>query len=247
MTFPDTEQVRLSLHDGILTVLLANPPHNRLNARVLKDLALCVPAIASESVRAVMIKGQGRNFSKGADPDELARMEPDAHAAVLEACNALLWEISQLHKPVVAAIDGACFGGGLELALACHFRVASDRAILGLPELNLGLIPGLGGIQRLTRVIGETKALEMVLLGDLIPAAKAAEVHLVNRVFPRKEFEERTFWWIKTILSVPQRSIQEALALFAAARSQSEKTLVGQAAQAFLRLLPTAFDGGRFL
>ena len=243
MRLPETQWVQLSLQEGILTVTVADPPHNRLSSRVLKDFALCVPAMESDAVRAVVIKGKGRNFSKGADPEELRRMDAQGHGGLLEFCNELLWRLSRLHKPVVAAIDGACFGGGLELALACHLRVASDRAMLGLPELNLGLIPGLGGIQRLARVIGETKALEMVLLGDLIPAAKAAEWHLVNRVFPRKEFEERTTLWVKTILSVPQPAIQEALALFAAARSPREKSLVDDAAHAFLRLLPKASFG----
>lgn len=243
MRLPETQWVLLDLQEGILTVTVADPPHNHLSTRVLKDLALCVPLMESDAVRAVVVKGKGRNFSKGADPEELGRMEPHEHAGVLQFCNDVLWKLSRLRKPVVAAIDGACFGGGLELALACHLRVASDRAILGLPELNLGLIPGLGGIQRLTRVIGETKALEMVLLGDLIPAAKAAELHLVNRVFPRKDFEERSRLWVKTILSVPQQSIQEALTLFTSARSPREKTLVDDAAQAFLRLLPRGSAG----
>lgn len=239
MELPATRALVLTLDDnGILTVALNDPPDNRLKRAMFEDLATCLKIMAADPVRAVVIKGVGRNFSKGADPEELRGADVAQQSALLHYGNEIFQALSQLTKPVVAAIDGACFGGGLELALSCHLRVASERARLGLPELNLGLVPGLGGIQRLTRIVGEAAALEMVLLGDLIPASKALELRLVNRVFPRKEFEERTILWVRTILSVPHRAIQEALKLFVQARGQKERQLMALASEAFLRLLP---------
>ncbi len=243
MELPSTRTLALSINDGILTVGLNDPPDNRLKLAVFQELATCLTVMKSDEVRAVVIRGMGRNFSKGADPKELRTTNLSQQAALLRSGNDIFEALSQLTKPVVAAIDGACFGGGLELALACHLRVASERARLGLPELNLGLLPGLGGIQRLTRVVGEAVAMEMVLLGDLISASKALELRLVNRVFPRKEFEERTALWVRTILSVPQRAIQEALKLFMAARDKKEYDLITLASEAFLELLPESSSG----
>ncbi len=243
MELPTTRILALSLNDGILTVGLNNPPDNRLTHVTFQELASCLTVMASDEVRAVVIKGMGRNFSKGADPEELRTTNVSQQAALLRSGNDIFEALSRLTKPVVAAIDGACFGGGLELALACHLRVASERARMGLPELSLGLLPGLGGIQRLTRVVGEAAAMEMVLLGDLISASKALELRLVNRVFPRKEFEERTTLWVRTILSVPQRAIQEALKVFISAREKKEYELITLASEAFLKLLPEASPG----
>lgn len=240
MKMPSTGSLALSLDEGIFTVCLNDPPDNRLRRSMFQELERCLEVMESEGVRAVVIKGSGRNFSKGADPQELRDVDVSDQEGVLRYGNEIFHALSRLKKPVVAAIDGACFGGGLELALSCHLRIASDRARLGLPELNLGLVPGLGGIQRLTRIVGEAVAMEMVLLGDLIPAARALDLRLVHRVFPRKEFEERTACWIRTILSVPQRAIQEALTLFVSARDTKETELIGQAAEAFLRLFSKA-------
>ncbi len=240
MYLPETRRIRLSFENGILLLEINDPPNNHLSLQVLQDISECLDGIRSPNVRAVLIKGKGRNFSKGANPEELGLLSKELHADLLDSANRIFLEISRMTKPVIAAIEGACFGGGLELALTCHLRFAADNAFLGLPELGLGLLPGLGGIHRLIRVIGEAKALEMILLGDLVSAEKALEMGLVHRVFPRKTLMERVNLLIRTILSVPQQAIEETLSLIIASRSQQEPVWIDQASEGFLRLLSSS-------
>jgi enoyl-CoA hydratase/carnithine racemase len=125
----------------------------------------------------------------------------------------------------------------LELALACHIRLCSEKARLGLPELSIGVIPGLGGIQRLIRVVGEAKALEMILLGDMIPATRALELNLVSRVFPKKDFFPRVLIFVRTLITARRQAIEEALRLVALSRADQEEENVLTAAESFTRLL----------
>jgi len=240
MHLPETKQILLSLENGILVLEINDPPNNHLSFRVLKDISESLEVIRSSSVRAVLIKGNGRNFSKGANLEEVGQLSKELHADLLHSANRMFLELSRMTKPVIAAIQGACFGGGLELALSCHLRFAADNSFLGLPELGLGLLPGLGGVHRLMRVVGEAKALEMILLGDLVSAEKALEMGLVNRVFPRKTLMERVSLFIKTILSVPQAAIEETLSLIVASRPQREPVWIDQASEGFLRLLSSS-------
>jgi enoyl-CoA hydratase/carnithine racemase len=145
--------------------------------------------------------------------------------------------ISHLKKPAIAAINGPCFGGGLELALSCHIRLCSEKARLGLPELSIGVIPGLGGIQRLIRVVGEAKALEMILLGDMISASRALELNLVSRVFPKKDFFPKVRIFVRTLLSARKEAIEEVLRLADLSRSGNEEENVLKAAESFTRLI----------
>lgn len=236
MNLPETKKIILSVHESILTIKINNPPNNQLNSEFFEDLSKCLDLMTSSYVRAIIFTTEGRNFSKGADLNEIVSSPFLFNRKTIQFANQLLNSISELKKPVIAAIRGACFGGGLELALACHLRVCSEKALLGLPELSIGLLPGLGGIQRLTRIVGEAKTLEMILLGDLIPSQKALEIHLINRVFPRKTFMEDVLLWVKTILSVPQKAIEETLTLVAMSRSDSEPHLIDKAAESFLQL-----------
>ena len=125
----------------------------------------------------------------------------------------------------------------LELALACHIRLCSEKARLGLPELSIGVIPGLGGIERLIRVIGETKALEMILLGDMISASRSLELNLVNRVLPKKDFFLKVLVFVRTILAAGTDSTEEILRLFALSRSEHEERNIAEAAEGFVRLV----------
>lgn len=240
MHLPETKRLHLSFENGILLLEINDPPNNHLTFQVLRDISECLETVRSSNVRAVLIKGKGRNFSKGANLEEISRLSKELHADLLHSANQVFLELSRMKKPVIAAIEGACFGGGLELALACHLRFAADNAFLGLPELGLGLLPGLGGIHRLIRVIGEAKALEMILLGDLVGAEKALEMGLIHRIFPRKTLMERVNLLIKTILSVPQEAIEETLSLIIAARPQQEPVWIDQASEGFLRLLSSS-------
>ena len=121
--------------------------------------------------------------------------------------------LARCPKPTVAAISGACLGGGLELALCCHFRLCNDRARLGLPEIWIKLVPGLGGTTRLCKLIGPAKALELVALGDLVSPEEALRLNLVNRVFPKAEFAERVDGFIKALLLADPVALREAIRL----------------------------------
>jgi enoyl-CoA hydratase len=138
-----------------------------------------------EAVRAVIITGAGeKSFVAGADINELAALTPTAGREHARAGQAVFDMIEQLGKPVIAAINGYALGGGCELAMACTVRIAADTARLGQPEINLGIIPGYGGTQRLARLIGTGRALELLLTGEPIGAAEALRLGLVNRVVP---------------------------------------------------------------
>jgi len=164
---------------------------NSLNTALLEKLRAALEDAESDgTVRAIVITGAGsRAFCAGADVKELK----DKSQA--EAKDLSLWfqditnYMERLRKPIIARINGFCLGGGLELAMACDFRIASDNSIFGLPEVNLGIIPGGGATQRLTRLIGKTKAMEMLMTGEQIDAEEALRLGLVNRVVPANELD----------------------------------------------------------
>ncbi len=235
----DTEAQSLlsaRMEDRILLLTIDNPPDNRLPARIFSELHDRLESARSETVDAVVFTGKGRSFSKGADLSEFTERKTQLDNDLLMFGNELFETISQLGKPAIAAINGACFGGGLELSLACHIRVCSEKARLGLPELSLGLIPGLGGIERLTQVVGRAKALELILMGDIIPAAKALEIDLVSRVFPKKGFMEHVLRFVQAMLYTRKEAIKELLDLFAMSLPENEQQNVQAAAKSFLRL-----------
>ena len=174
----------ISHHVGRIT--LHNPPANVLNLSVLKELDLVLSELEEDDyVRVVIVTGTGRFFCAGADINELAHLNTEHGGAEFASRGqALLNRIERSDKPVLAAINGTCVGGGLELALACHIRVAVAGAMLGLPEIKLGLIPGFGGTQRLPRIIGPSKAAEMILTGTSLSAEEALRIGLLSRVVP---------------------------------------------------------------
>ncbi|MFC1849711.1 enoyl-CoA hydratase/isomerase family protein [candidate division CSSED10-310 bacterium] len=161
---------------------------NALNARVIDELHHVFDALKSDdSVLGVILTGAGKAFIAGADISELAKLSGfEAYEVALRGQD-LLNKIEQLQKPVIAAVNGFALGGGCELAMACTFRIASEKAKLGQPEVKLGLVPGYGGTQRLTRLVGKGRAMELVLVGDPIRATEAAQIGLVNRVVPPED------------------------------------------------------------
>ncbi|MCP9473169.1 MAG: enoyl-CoA hydratase-related protein [Nitrospira sp.] len=184
----------LTVTHHIARITLHNPPANVLNLSVLKELDQVITEVEQDDyVRAVIVTGSGRFFCAGADLNELARLTT-VHGGVefAERGQALFNRIERLNKPVLAAINGLCLGGGLELALACHVRLAATGAAMGLPEVTLGLIPGFGGTQRLPRVVGASRAAEMILTGESISAETAAHIGLVSRVVPPEELLAQT-------------------------------------------------------
>ncbi|HUT75791.1 MAG TPA: enoyl-CoA hydratase-related protein [Armatimonadota bacterium] len=179
--------VSLTVEDGVATIMVDHPPVNSLSAEVIRELREVVARIkADRAVKAAIITGAGRFFIAGADLREIAGIADARQGAELaRQGERLLRDIELLEVPVIAAINGTCLGGGTELALACHLRIAGERSQIGQPEVNLGIIPGFGGTQRLPRVVGSARALEMILTGDPITGAeaKAAGLALENRLF----------------------------------------------------------------
>jgi enoyl-CoA hydratase len=171
---------------GNIAVIRVNRPDklNALNAETIAQLDAAVRRIAADdAIRGVILTGAGEKaFVAGADIAELAEMGPLTGIAVSRAGQATFRMLEQLPKPVIAAVNGFALGGGLELALACHMRIASAKARFGLPEVKLGIIPGYGGTVRLPRLVGKGRALEMILTGEMIDAEEAFRIGLVNRV-----------------------------------------------------------------
>lgn len=232
--------VLLHLDDGLLWVKIHNPPHNLLGSSFFDAFADIQLHIAKPEVRAVVITGNGRSFSKGADLRQLQEKYGQIGEEFVVEANTLFSSIEHLRKPVVAAINGACFGGGLELSLACHLRVCSDKARIGLPELTAGVIPGLGGITRLMRAIGEARAVEMMLLGDLITADKALAYGLVSRVFHAKDFEASVNAFVRAVMAAPPGTVEALLDLVAMHRFVAERGPIEAAARKFAWLVKSA-------
>lgn len=165
-----------------------HPPANALNQAVLEALTQAVKRVEEEDVKAAVITGTGKFFVAGADIKEMAeKTTAEEGTALARQGQTLFNRIESASKPFIAAINGTCLGGGLELAMACHLRFAAAGAQLGQPEINLGLIPGFGGTQRLPRLIGRSAALELLLTGQVITADRAHDLGLINRVVPGEQ------------------------------------------------------------
>jgi enoyl-CoA hydratase len=184
MTF---DNLLIERDDAVAIVTLNRPKVlNALNSQTLTELARAMAAFKDDAgVRAIVLTGAGeKSFVAGADINELAALSPVAGQEHARHGQQIFDAIEHLGKPVVAAINGFALGGGCELAMACTIRIAAETAKLGQPEINLGLIPGYAGTQRLARIVGRGRALELLLTGDQISAQEAHRLGLVNRVVP---------------------------------------------------------------
>ena len=190
MPLPLGQNVKSAVEDRVAIVTIDHRPVNALDRQTLTELGQTVDAIRGESnVKAVILTGAGSlAFVAGADIKEVGHIASVQDAQAMAALGqAVFLKIQRLPMPVIAAINGVCLGGGLELAMACHLRVAGDRARFGQPELTLGIIPGWGGTQRLPRLIGKAKATEWILTGDIYTAQEAFRLGLVNQVVPQDQ------------------------------------------------------------
>jgi len=188
----ERQYVKVSVENRIAILTIDHPPANAFNEQTVNDLASAFDEVsANPDVKAIIITGAGQfTFVAGADINEikeqieLGRSGKEVKRDLIVKGQSLFNKIEQSTKPVIAAINAICLGGGLELAMACHMRIASDTARFGQPEVNLGLLPAWGGTARLPRLVGRGKAIELILTGDMITAQEAARLGLVNKVVP---------------------------------------------------------------
>lgn len=221
--------------DGVSTVTINRPDKlNALNHAVLAELRVYFEAVAADdSVRVVIITGAGdRAFAAGADVAELAALDGASGKEAAERGQRVFRLIENLGKPVIAAVRGYALGGGFELALACTLRIAAENARFGQPEVKLGLVPGYGGSQRLPRLIGKGRALEMILTGEPIGAEEALRIGLANRVVSEQDLISASVAIAKRIIA--QAPVAVRLALEAVHRGMEANEREGEALEAAL-------------
>jgi len=178
------QNLKTELKEGIFYITISRPQAlNALNMETMNELNHVLQEAHHESVRGIILSGEGEKaFVAGADIKEIATLSKEEASAFARRGQALFKQWEDFTKPVIAAVNGFALGGGCELAMACHIRVATENAKFGQPEVNLGIIPGYGGTQRLTQLVGRGKALELMMTGDLISAQDAKSIGLVNHV-----------------------------------------------------------------
>lgn len=197
-----------------VAVLTINRPDklNALNGKTLAELKTAFIELTKDNnTKVVIVTGSGEKaFIAGADIVELNKLDMINGQEFSENGQALFNLIEQFEKPVIAAVNGFALGGGCELALACHIRLASENAKFGQPEVNLGIIPGYGGTQRLARLVNAGRAMEYILTGDMITAQEALRIGLVNHVFPKDELMSKAVELAEKIASKPQNAVRLA-------------------------------------
>ena len=182
------QYIKVSVANRIATLTIDHPPANAFNKQVVEELGSAFDEVtADDQVKAIIITGAGQFFIAGADINEIyaVKDKPEEAEVFIRKGKEVFNKIEASKKPVIAAMNGRfALGGGLEMAMACHLRIAEDGLRIGQPEINLGIIPGWGGTQRLPRIVGKGKALEIMLTGDPITAQEAYRVGLVDKVVP---------------------------------------------------------------
>lgn len=189
MSLPEFETLHLEIESGLCTLSINRPDKlNALNNKVLDELTKAVDYVQNaDNIRALIITGSGEKaFVAGADIKELSALDAGSGQQAAEKGQGVFARIEALGKPVLAVVNGYALGGGTELALACHVRIATSNAMFGLPEVSLGLIPGYGGTQRLTQLVGKGRALEMILSGRMVKADEAVQIGLANALYGTK-------------------------------------------------------------
>lgn len=250
-----------NVRDGILTITVNRPDKlNALNDRVIAELGQAgLEAAASDQIRGVILTGAGKAFVAGADISELAGQSPLGAKERSLAGQTVFRRFEALRKPVIAAVNGFCLGGGCELAMACHLRFASETAKFGQPEVKLGIGPGYGATVRLPRLIGRGRAIELLLTGAMIDAQEAWRLGLVNRVVPADRLLGETEAVLQTILAQGPHAVAAVLeAVDAGSEMDREEALLLEAnhfgllsstadmregMQAFLEKRPAKFEG----
>lgn len=208
------QNINLELKGAVSIVTINRPDKlNALNLLTMEELRQVFSWLkTNDSVSVVILTGMGeKSFVAGADISELNSLNMLEGKAFAESGQSIFNLIENLDKPVIAAVNGFALGGGCELALACHIRLASENAKFGQPEVNLGIIPGYGGTQRLTRLVNSGRAAEMILTGDIIKADEALRIGLVNHVYPQNELMDKAMEMAEKIASKAFHAVRLAL------------------------------------
>ncbi|WP_295121654.1 enoyl-CoA hydratase-related protein [uncultured Chitinophaga sp.] len=189
------ETIKTELSGNTLVISINRPDKmNALNQQVMQELALAIDEVyTNKNIKSAIITGTGpKAFVAGADIAEFLSLSTEQGVELAKRGHVIFQRIEDSPKPIVAAVNGFALGGGCELAMACHFRIAAENAKFGQPEVNLGIIPGYGGTQRLTQLVGKGKALELIMTGDMVTAQEALSLGLVNHVVPAEELIAKT-------------------------------------------------------
>jgi len=206
-----SEFVRLEVKDGVGTIWLERPKMNAINAQMQDELsAASREADTRDDVAAVVVFGGERVFAAGADVKEMATMSYSEMARRAQSLQAFTRDIAAIGKPTVSAITGFALGGGCEVALATDVRFAADNAKLGQPEILLGIIPGAGGTQRLSRLIGPAKAKEIIFSGRFVDAQEALAIGLVDQLHPADEVYAKAVEWASQFVGGPALALRAA-------------------------------------
>jgi enoyl-CoA hydratase / 3-hydroxyacyl-CoA dehydrogenase len=209
--FEQKETVLLETRGDVAVIWLNRPPANPMSPTLIKEfMELWSECNGSDEIRSVVIASSNIfTFSAGADIKEFTKMDASGGAGLLDSGHAMLREMETSPTTTIAAVNSIAFGGGCELAMACDFRLAAESATFGQPEINLGIIPGFGGTQRLPRLVGEGKALEMNLTGDAISAGEAHRLGLANAVVPDHELFDTALGWARKLASAAPLAIEQ--------------------------------------
>jgi enoyl-CoA hydratase/3-hydroxyacyl-CoA dehydrogenase len=209
--FEQKETVLLETRGEVAVIWLNRPPANPMSPQLIQEFgALWKHCHESSTIRSVVIASSNIfTFSAGADIKEFTKMDASGGAGLLDSGHAMLREMETSSTTTIAAVNSIAFGGGCELSMACDFRLAAESATFGQPEINLGIIPGFGGTQRLPRLVGEGKALEMNLTGDAISAQEAYRVGLAHRVVPDHELFDAALNWARKLAAQAPIAIEQ--------------------------------------
>ena len=209
----EMEFLTVAIDDGVAVATINRPPANALSRALILEVDALLDLVENDdSVRVIVFHGEGKFFSAGADIKEFTSVTSGEEFSKLSASGQEVFErLERYSKPVIAAIHGAALGGGLELAMACHMRIVTENAKLGLPELQLGLIPGFAGSQRLPRYVGMPKAAEMLLTSDPISRIEAARLGLANHAYTDEELLPKTMELAKKIAKKGPVAVKAAL------------------------------------
>ncbi len=254
------KNIILKTEQSIATLTINRPEQlNALNKATIEEIDHALASLGDD-VKGILITGTGdKAFIAGADIKELAGLTAAQAKELSQYGQRVFARLEKSARPTIALINGFALGGGLELAMACHLRLAAENARLGQPEVNLGLIPGYGGTQRLPRLIGEARALELLLTGDMISAPRACELGLVNKVLPPGELLDAGMKMMEKILSKGPLAVRYCLEAVQQGRSTTidngmeiESSLFGMAfstgdmqegTRAFIEKRPAKFKG----